>query len=349
MGQRSQSIYNLGVFILAAVLASACSQGGSDSPARNTEQGGDNGNGHTSRTVPERHACMKDQGETDGPSIIGGQRLTRNGLLGKGVVRVFIMVKTDGVHYEGFSCTGSLIGTNIVMTAAHCFLGISPENYVQSTSVSFGNDPLAECRPEIRRAEAVIVNSGFNKDNFYAGNDFTLIRIEGSAPSWTVPLPVATNFVSDLRTEDVYLAGFGKSEDADVQEQSVNPLSLATVRALGPLGTIPEEQADLVRFLAGYNTGAGRFLAFDQSHGQSLCMGDSGGPALVRDNGVLKVVGVASFVIYRDGAHPTCKEAVAHSSVSFHRQWLEENYQALMTDKSSPNPFALVPPMASVH
>lgn len=349
MGQRSQSIYNLCVFILAAVLASACAQDGGSSPARDPQGGHEDEKPHSERTVPARHTCMKDQGETDGPSIIGGQRLTRNGLLGKGVVRVFIMAKTDGVHYEGFSCTGSLIGSNIVMTAAHCFLGITPDKYVQSTTVSFGNDPLAECYPETRRAEAVIVNSGFNKDNFYDGNDFTLIRIAGSAPSWTVPLPVATNFVSDLRTEDVYLAGFGKSYDADVQEQSVSPLGLATVRALGPLGTIPEAQADLVRFLAGYNTEAGRFLAFDQSHGQSLCMGDSGGPALVRDNGVLKVVGVASFVIYRDGAHPTCKEAVAHASVSFHRQWLEENYQALMTDKSSPNPFALVPPMASVH
>lgn len=276
--------------------------------------------------------CMADQGQTDGPMIIGGQRLTTSGPVGKGTVKVLLAL--DGGMAT--SCTGSLIGRNVVMTAAHCIkFARQEEHYVperlwaERTQVLFGADTVPACRPESREVDMVVVHPDWNPDLKRHAGDVALIRLKEPAPSWTQPLPVVTDFPRSVLTDKIYVAGFGKDLDdpGDNLRRLPPPLKITEVRAARNPG------------MRNANAASAEFLVFDQKNGTGICKGDSGGPALMRVDGVIKVIGVASVVMFDPNSEPTCLNSAAHSSVSYFNQWFYDVYETMLNQDSTPNPF----------
>lgn len=267
--------------------------------------------------------CMHDMGETDGPGIIGGKRLSQNGPLGRGTAYVQVEHQKNVIYGR---CSAALVGNNMILTAAHCFDDVPKDALASRTLILFGNDIDKSCRNlvTVRSVEAVSVHPGWSGLPG-GGNDLALVRIEGSAPNWALPLPVLNTPPRNLANQDSYLAGYGKVRDIEVKETDVSPLKFATVRAFQPN--------------EGVDYGPG-YLEFDTSKGEAMCQGDSGGPATTKDNGIVKLIGIASFVSFPK-AKPTCQLMAVYTSVAHYQSWLQKTYEKMASALSSPNPFAL--------
>lgn len=290
--------------------------------------------------------CLEDKGQTAGPmnnlpSIIGGKRLTKEGPLGRSTVYIQVAGPTqrDG-STPMMTCSATLIGLNMVITAAHCF----PDTPGQPLRgrVVFSTDPNDQaCGPrELRRMEAVAIHPNW-RQRADEGNDIALIRIEGTAPADYQPLPVLNTFPKGLSEQDSYLAGYGRNID-DVEghiKGPVSPLKIAVVQAYPDPRSLSADQRSRVPG-SNYNNPNTHVLAFDTSKGQAMCPGDSGGPATIKHNGMVKLIGVASFVLWT-GKVPTCKMTAVYNSVSYYQTWLKGAYDSLSTALSTPNPFEL--------
>lgn len=282
--------------------------------------------------------CMADQGETDGPSIIGGQRLTTNGPIGKAVVHLNTKMPNENGRR---GCTATLVSRDILVTAAHCVANSSGAKPAE-VRVTFGNDPHSSCTPKTILAEDVIVHQDYDETNVRQGNDVAMIKLSAPAPAGAEPMAVLTRFPADFVEKGAFLAGFGKNKDMDQAERGPSPLKLAVVSPFGPDTTRGE-----------FNTSNNPLLLFDQSQGRgSACSGDSGGPAIIREEGALRLAGVASFVFspnslkrtMPDGSTqnvPSCLFAVAHNSVAYYRHWFRDTYDKMAGPNSGPNPFLI--------
>lgn len=268
-------------------------------------------------------------GVIDGPGLIGGQKVTGKGVIGMGTVFIYqhSLEKMDFGH----SCTGTLVGSNMVMTAAHCVdTGMALTRNLRTLLV-FDQDPICsvttETSKQARKIEFVEVHPDWKREGNGGSGDIALIRFEGVAPEGYQPLPIAKDFVPLADETEVFAAGFGQTSDFNVVDNHQPYLRMGRLRPLnkgGPSGAM--------------NNPASRLLVFDQRGEQALCKGDTGGPAMVVSNGHLQVIGVASKVA-EAGDKATCKEFVIHTSVTFYREWLEKTYDRMKTKVSSRNPF----------
>ena len=161
----------------------------------------------------------------------------------------------------GVFCSGSLIGTRVVLTAAHCLSSVTPQ-----TQVFFGADPAVDGTAlHVRDARP---HPGFDLVEF--DNDVALLLLDGEAPAAAQPLelfagPMDASYVGRA----IRLVGFGRQSAADT-----TPLRKRE-------GTSAIKQVY-----------AGDFT-YDATPSQT-CEGDSGGPAFVDESGRELLAGVTS-------------------------------------------------------
>jgi secreted trypsin-like serine protease len=212
---------------------------------------------------------------------------------------------TPGVKLP--SCSGTLIGSDIILTAAHC---------INNKSVSGMAIRVQGKDGSYRRIEvaAGIVHPKFQeykeKGALVIRNDVAVLRLKEAVPGGQPALLPREDFrLADGST--VLAAGFGLSEKTiTIEEMMANPLVQEIRCRLAMPSILPEEKMMLIHQI--YTLAAQRPLLQgelkvalnDHQHGslptlklqgkQMICSGDSGGPSYLKSKDRLVVIGVHS-------------------------------------------------------
>ncbi len=208
-------------------------------------------------------------GTSQESAIVGGSETGTNNPAGRTVVFLY-----DGS--TNMSCTGTLIANNLILTAAHC---IGPTKKV---TVAFGSNPL-QGPYDLRNSTGVVVHDKYNKAGTEDRNDLALVSFNGGLPDGFIVarLPIPS---LDVQAKQTFLAlGYGRTSgkkpavDTDMQGSGVLRQVGLQVDSVSPNKTQ---------------------FRVDQSTGSGICNGDSGGPALVKNQNAYYVVGIASAILW---------------------------------------------------
>lgn len=188
------------------------------------------------------------------------------------------------------TCTGSLIGKNQVLTAAHCVrnamldgdyyniryigfgLDVTAENIElrKVTHILFHRDSWIHARNELELAERLKTSPKPTQDE----SDIALIEFEGDLPAGYAPIPLIDSAESVKVGTEIRIVGYGIIE--------VNKPESSGVLRYGMM------QSRGVRSTSDFTAGPISPENYD------TCYGDSGGPALVLENGIWKLAGITS-------------------------------------------------------
>lgn len=273
--------------------------------------------------------------------IIGGSSVAIGSEVARSTVSLHAVLSEEG----GASCTGTLIGQDIVLTAAHCVKDI--ENRPENLMVSFPTQ--ANCALESQRtlqrtvsAKAIRVHDDFDELSDIDKNDIALIKLSRPAPADMSPVPLVEEG-ADWTQETFLIAGYGRSEGgvgvdprpAELRSIERRPLvadSYEKVKAVVKSVYFLEEDERLfdVFFARVFDLSKEAvYIWIDQTDRKGMCVGDSGGPAFVHRNGALKIAGVASHFVNTDKAEETCLLTSAYTNIQRNRSWIRTTYQAM--------------------
>ncbi len=187
--------------------------------------------------------------------IIGGEATTTDPAV------VFVSTP-DGV------CTGTLIASQTVLTAAHCLKFAAQDNRHFEGVVGFGNQV-----GQLTTIDSIrLLPQRYYTTGLFDGRDIALIRLKDPAPPNITPIPVNRRELTAADVGQMARAiGFGHTNGAEQTGAGIK----RTVTM--PIVEIDDEFV---------------ILGTDE---KNTCQGDSGGPILMMIDGVEKVVGVTAF------------------------------------------------------
>jgi secreted trypsin-like serine protease len=216
-----------------------------------------------------------------------------------GVRRHVVQIKGP----SGTQCTGTVIASRLVLTAAHCFLAGAGDYTIRALDERF--------HFRFARATQVAVHPGFDVTALGTNaplNDIALLRTDHDFPSWLVPVPLATETPRHGDFVDVTVAGFGMSRD-----HVVSTAGRLREMHFAMLDQVSDESKLL-------------FLLDRRGRGKSsragICRGDSGGPVFRATAEGYVLVGVVSAVIA--GRDRDCGDVTAVTAVSVYRDFLQD-------------------------
>lgn len=199
-------------------------------------------------------------------------------------------------------CSGTLIGKNVVITAAHCLDGTPAEEI----RVVYGFAVPAEA-PDfaLREVSQTIIHPDYDSDpptDVYGmgeSNDVGLVVLKDPIEDGVVTPVLPPSLVEQELTPNrlVHIVGFGVT---DMATQSSGVLYKAIT---------PHVRHIEWEMLAG------------RPGEPDTCYGDSGGPAYVVTGGVLHLAGITSRA-YAKAVNP-CGEATIYSLAPAHLAWIE--------------------------
>jgi len=177
----------------------------------------------------------------------------------------------------GYMCTGTLISSDVILTAAHCADGYSSSSY----TIYFGNYLSSASQ---RGVTDIHVHPQYNE--YSITNDIALLRLSSAPPSNINPIPFLPSSL-EINQADVSdpleYVGFGETETHTTG---------AKLTVTNDLDWICTNSSGCV-VGPGYQASANTICG-DQSPG-GPCHGDSGGPAFIERSGQEYVAGVTSY------------------------------------------------------
>lgn len=236
----------------------------------------------------------QDQSEqTSDVKIVGGDKVSASDPITRSTVA---LVTPDGKSF----CTGSLIGPKLVLTASHCLVDYKEEKLLVAFGTVAKNGSLAQ--KNLREAKKFQTHEQYNTDAMdaevpkEAPNDIALIHLKEAAPAGFQQVEVLDHSDAVEEGESLTLAGFG-----------------LTYWIFGSSGTLRKVETKIKKLMPNVKE-----LEFGEKAYRSACMGDSGGPAFVKRNDKLVLVGVTS----RGSAR--CDSTGIYTDVRYFASWINQ-------------------------
>jgi len=225
---------------------------------------------------------------------------------------------------QGSLCTGTLITSGTVMTAAHC-VSDDADNVLSPNQVvfSFGANTLEGEKLEVAKVEVHPDYTG----QVGSEGDIALLILKDKILVDTFYRVYQGEFALD-QGESVEVVGYGQNE-----------VGTAGIKRLGTV--------DFRRFTSAVSAAPNVFLEFNasQSEDQNVCPGDSGGPAIVERGGVKYIIGVASAI------NGTCNSATKsfHTSVDLYGDFIETTLSAANDELPQSGTTKSLPEVGACH
>lgn len=214
--------------------------------------------------------------------------------------------------YRSPFCTGTLIDTDVVLTAAHCLDAASGGSTYREMSASnlaiyVGDDPASDLASHVYTVSDLEINTSYNRSSLR--NDIALVRLSGDITESVdpvPPLPSSLGLTSGDAGEILNFAGFGYTETGDYGEKL----------------QVDVEMAGLGCAVSGC-TGASTSTQFSYSQSGYVgpCSGDSGGPAFIDRSGTTYVAGITSYGDYYCRVYGVSTRVDAYES--FWGDWID--------------------------
>lgn len=193
-------------------------------------------------------------------------------------------------HFRGsFSlvCSGSILGSRIIMCAAHCFVGPGRRFDILGTYVRIGK---YSDRGKWYDAKFVHVHENFNLSSFQ--NDIALIKLLENlkAPYRTVRLPDADYQLP--KQSVLYAAGFGRTSHNGPSSDRVREVELQYRNYYRCRQSYPYRK---YKYWSPKRIMCATDPDFPDSGGADPCRGDSGGPLYLKKGSTMFQQGITSF------------------------------------------------------
>ncbi|RHY22005.1 hypothetical protein DYB32_009647 [Aphanomyces invadans] len=170
------------------------------------------------------------------------------------------------------SCGGSLIASNIILTAAHCTgkglnFAVVGTHYLSGSS----DGELAAIIKEIPHPQYSDATEGY---------DVAILILDHDIPG-IAPIPVSFETVpANVKT---WVRGWGTTSYGGTQSKVLKEVSVLTWGNARATAALAPRSVD------------NSMLAAGGKQGEDSCHGDSGGPLTIEDNGAARLVGVVSW------------------------------------------------------
>lgn len=266
--------------------------------------------------------------------VIKGQNVVSNDAISKSTVGLF------DTHSD-YICTGTFIGNNLILTAAHCVDRADARDLRVIFNADM-NDILDTNDQEHKKLYTRnVTNFEFNKlwldtqkiDKPFDRGDIALVKFEGSLPVGYQ----AAEFLSDeslLKTDaQVIVAGYGVNL---VESEEVTPKKNQKFQKMLNSGEVvcDGDQTLCLRITASgdgilrkgsapisriYNSE----IVLNEANASGTCSGDSGGPAFIEKNGKLYFFGVTSR------GSLLCNDVGLYTNALSYKDWIVETAKNL--------------------
>lgn len=232
----------------------------------------------------KKNLNAKEEINVQGGAIVGGKSLSPKNKMASSIVA--IVSKEEGGESL---CTGSIIDSNTILTAAHCV-----DHAPKEMKIIFGVDIHKTSEEFIRNVDKFIIQPNWNQHLRSGEGDLAVIHFRGDLPEGFVRVKLADDKLILKNGQKVIMAGYGVTEGED---------QIGAGKLRQTITEIIDRHSETEILTDG--------------HKSSVCFGDSGGPAFIKIDNDLVQWGVASSV-----TNLACDDTSIHTEIMKYKSWI---------------------------